>query len=211
MSWKFENNRWWYQLDFEKFTTKINGKFKHVSLKNVFNSMSNHSWITDLNFWANKWIDYYNYYMIKTNCVVYIDLIPKFAEYFTPQDYQKYNKYLNDFRQDLIFNHRLINDANKHGEYEYNKQCYESIKYIVDHLNWYKSPWMPLNPSYKKPIHKPKNPVKLGKNIILRDITLTSINPNLGLQYLAVANSQPVRRRGRPRKVQIYHPDLYGF
>lgn len=199
MYWKFENNRWWYQLDFERFPRNINGKIKQVSIKNVFNSIKG-SWITDLDFWLKIWDDYFKYYNVK------VQHDAKFTEYFTKEDYQKYDKCRNDFIRDLYFNEKLINDAEKHGKYEINKQSYESIKYIVEHLNWYKSIWLPLNPSYKKPIKKSKN---LGKNIILRDITLP--NPNLGLLYLAASNSQPIHRRGRPRKVQIYHPDLYGF
>lgn len=201
MYWKFENNRWWYQLDFERFPRNINGKIKQVSIKNVFNKIKG-SWIETLDVWATIWNQYFKYYNVK------IQHDAKFTEYFTKDDYQKYDKCRNDFVKDLYFNERLINDAEKHGKYEVNKQSYESVKYIVEHLNWYKSTWLPLNPSYKKPIKKSKN-LHLGKNIILRDITLP--NPNLGLLYLNVSNSQQSRRRGRPRKVQIYHPDLYGF
>lgn len=202
MYWKFENNRWWYQLDFERFPRNINGKIKQVSIKNIFNKIRG-SWIEEIDFWQKVWNDYFDYYNVKTQHD------PKFSEYFTKDDYQKYDKCRNDFIKDLYFNERLINDAEKHGKYEINRQCYESIKYIVEHLNWYKSTWLPLDPSYKKPIKKSKNP---AKNIILRDITLT--NPNLGLEYLRISNSlDSRRRRGRPRKekIQIYHPDLYGF
>lgn len=151
MPWKFEDNRWWYQLDFERFTTNINGKLKQVSLKNLFNKIKG-SWIEEIDFWTTKWNQYFRYYNATRS--------EKFTEYLNSDDYKKFIKCRDDFRRDLYFNEKLISDAEKHGKYEVNKQSYESIKYIVEHLNWYKSPWFPLNPSYKKPIHKSENKFK---------------------------------------------------
>lgn len=201
MPWKFENNQWFYQLDFEKFTTNIDGKLKQVSIKNIFEKIKG-SYITTLDFWTNKWNDYYNYYFRKFNTSF------NFIDYIL--DYKTFNIHLKDFYNALQFNQDLIEKNKEHGKFEIAKQSYESIKYIVEHLRFYKSPWLALDSTYKKPIKKHKN---IGKNIVLRNITLP--NRNLGLLYLNLSNSvsQPVKRRGRPRKsqLQVYHPDLYGF
>lgn len=199
MPWKFENDRWWYQLNFDRFPTNINGKIKQVSIKNVFNSVKG-SWITDLDFWTHKWNDYFNYYNLKLQHDV------KFTEYFSKDDYQKFNRCRDYFSKDLYYNERLIYDAEKYGQYEINKQSYESIKYIVEHLHLYQSIWLPLDPSYKKPVHKFKNKIN---DLPLRIITLPPKSYVPISHYLIAENSKP--RRGRPRKPRVYHPDLYGF
>lgn len=199
MPWKFEDNRWLYQLDFERFATNINGKLKQVSIKNVFNSIKG-SWITDLDFWSDKWSDYFNYNIRKFN------KNDVFINYFDSDNYEKYIQCYNRFMSDLKFNNNLIDSEKKYGKYQIAKQCYESIKYIVDHLHLYRSSWLPLDPSYKKPIKKSEN---LGKNIPLRIITLPPKSYVPISHYLIAENSKP--RRGRPRKPRVYHPDLYGF
>lgn len=197
MPWKFENNQWFYQLDFEKFTTNINGKLKQVSIKNLFYSIKG-SYITTLDFWTNKWNDYFNYYFNKFNKSF------KFIDYIL--DYRTFNQYAKDFYNALQFNNDLIEKSKRYDKFEISKQSYESIKYIVEHLRFYKSPWLALDPTYKKPIHKSKNKIK---NIPLRNITLP--DRNLGLLYLNLANAACRPRRGRPRKSRVYYPDLYGF
>lgn len=197
MPWKFENNQWFYQLDFEKFTTNIDGKLKQVSIKNVFNSIKG-SYIETLDFWSIRWRDYFNYYDRKFNRGY------NFMNYIL--DYSTFKRFSEDFYNTLYFNNDLVEKSKKYNKFEIARQSYESIKYIVNHLHWYKSQWFALDPTYGKPIKKPENKFK---NIPLRNIILP--DRNLGLTYLHLANLSQVPRRGRPRKPRVYHPDLYGF